>query len=79
MTAGRMVGGGHWGFIDLHHFSHTPYKKDGSPGGGRAIKPNDERHNGLTTVNFFDGHAEKRDLTDPDEWPYQMWQLKDGE
>jgi len=62
-----------YNFYDMHSWSHTPFDYDGNGNGSaRAIKPNDRRHDGYTTVSFLDGHAEQKRL-DAADFPPQTW------
>lgn len=60
-----------WNYIDMQSPGHTPFNA-GSPSGDRAIKPDDDRHSGSTTVAFLDGHAESLKLK-AENFPDEMW------
>ncbi|MFP4356671.1 MAG: type II secretion system protein [Phycisphaerae bacterium] len=56
------------GFSDFQSPGHLTYDQNGKPSGKRMIKHDDRRHRGKTTLGFFDGHAEVRDLADPQQF-----------
>jgi prepilin-type processing-associated H-X9-DG protein len=56
-----------YGRHDMFNPGHFPFGKDEKPNlDSRMINADDDRHLGKTTVVFFDGHAERRELTDED-------------
>ncbi len=57
---------------DMHSDSHTVFNRDGKPKGARMIKAKDQRHGGVTTLSFFDGHAEQRELI-PENFPMSLY------
>ena len=65
------VGRPHFHFMDMHSPQHTPFN-NGQPAGARAISPDNDRHGGETTVGFFDGHVERRELV-AEQFPDELW------
>jgi prepilin-type processing-associated H-X9-DG protein len=54
---------------------HMPFE-GWVPNNGRMIRHDDMRHYGKTTIVFFDGHAEPKELA-PKEIPVQMFNPED--
>ncbi len=68
------------GFVewDLWDPSHITFNKGGSPNSKpRMIRANDRRHDGGTTIVFFDGHNERRRLRAAD-LPLALFNPFDG-
>lgn len=64
----------HFGICDFFYDSHVTFDRNGQPNVAyvRTIRFDDYRHFGRTTMVFFDGHAESRNIT-PEEMPFKLF------
>jgi prepilin-type N-terminal cleavage/methylation domain-containing protein len=69
-------GGNPYQFYDFHNAGQVPFNGAGSPNADPVtIKADDKRHGGAGLFIFFDGHAEKRNLT-PESTPPSLFDPK---